>query len=89
MGASGEAASPAPAPAPTAEELFSAGQKAMDDQNWTEAVAKFKDLVGKYPKHALAPEALTAVAAICENRLNDSKSADELRQKAAALKEKP
>jgi hypothetical protein len=78
---------PVPAPAVPAEQLFAEGQKAMDDQNWTEAVAKFKELAEKYPTHALTGDALTAAIGICENRLNDQKTADDLRKKAAALKE--
>jgi protocatechuate 3,4-dioxygenase beta subunit len=77
-----------PKPKVPAEQLFAEGQKAMDDQNWTEAVAKFKQLAEKYPTHALTADALSAAIGICENRLNDQKTADELRKKEAALKEK-
>jgi protocatechuate 3,4-dioxygenase beta subunit len=75
-----------PKPQVTAPQLFAAGQKAMDEQNWTEAVAKFKELSEKFPAHALTPDALSVAIGICENRLNDQKTADELRKKEAALK---
>jgi protocatechuate 3,4-dioxygenase beta subunit len=77
-----------PRPQVPAEQLFADGRKAMDEQNWTEAVARFKELAEKYPTHALTYDALTAAIGICENRLNDQKTADELRKKVAALKER-
>jgi TolA-binding protein len=76
------------APADPAQKLFAEAGKAVQDQKWADAAAKFKEIADKYPDNALAPSALIEAARITETNLSDKKSADELRQRAVAMQEK-
>jgi uncharacterized protein (UPF0147 family) len=75
-------------PADPAQKLFAEAVKAGQEQKWADAVAKYKELAEKFPDNARVPLALIQAADISENKLNDKKSADELRQRAVALQEK-
>ena len=57
--------------------------KEMKDSSVTEAVSSYESLIKEYPKSDLAPEALTRMAAIYQNKMVKTLSEKESFKKAA------
>jgi tetratricopeptide (TPR) repeat protein len=68
------------------EGIMFAADTAVDEENWAEAVAKYRELLEKHPDNAMLPEALTKAAAIAEEKLGDKQAAEEFRQRLLDLR---
>ncbi len=59
--------------------------KELKDSSVTEAISSYESLIKEYPKSDLAPEALTRLAALYQNRMVKALSEKESFQKAVEL----
>ncbi len=69
------------------EGLMKAAETAANEEKWAEAVAKYRELLEKYPDDKHVAEALIMAASICEERLGDQAAAAELREKLLSLRQ--